>query len=75
MFSILLEFTFPLLLESAMSQLDPLVEELGSEYYAGCKPARYSLRVSRIMKGPGTKTQRIKINLVLLVYEKREKTQ
>ena len=56
MFSILSEFTFPLLLVLAVSQLDPLVEELGSEYYERCKPARFSLRASRIMKDPGIKT-------------------
>lgn len=76
-FSILGECTFPLLLALAMSQLDPLLEELGSEYYKGCKSARYNLRVTSIMKGPGTKTQRKEINIVLLLYEREdwEKTQ
>lgn len=61
MFSILGEFSFPLLLVLAMSQLDLHVEELGSEYYERCKPARYNQRASRVMKNPGTKTQKKKI--------------
>lgn len=58
MFSILGEFNFPLWLVLAMSQLDPLGEELGREYYERCKPGRYSLKASRITKDPGTKMQR-----------------
>lgn len=57
MFSALGGFTFPLLLVLTMSQLDPLVKELGSEYYERCKPVRYRLRTSRVMKDPGAKTQ------------------